>query len=85
MIPQRCSGMSPIIVEALLFLKENREFWGIKEVAEALRMVNQDEKTERTKKKMQAHMEEEAIIAEEAGAFGVQQEAVPLNYNLGSV
>ena len=81
MVPQRRAGLSPSMVDALLFLKENREFWGIREVAEGLRMVKHNEKTARTKKKMQSHMEEEAIISEQANAFGISNESSPVEYN----
>ena len=81
MVPQRRAGLSPSMVDALLFLKENREFWGIREVAEGLRMVKHNEKTARTKKKMQSHMEEEAIILEQANAFGISDKLLPVDYN----
>ena len=82
MVPQRRAGLSPSMVGALLFLKENREFWGIREVAEGLCMVKHNEKTVRTKKKIQSHKEEDAIILEQANAFGISDESSHVEYNL---
>ena len=68
----RRRGMSPIMVEGILYLKENRDLWGIEDVKEALRRVKENEKKERTKKKMQAHQDEELQIAAEALLLGTQ-------------
>ena len=71
-VPQRRGGLAPIMVEALLFLKENRDCWGIEEVRKALARVKANEKSERTKKKMEAHQAEEEVIAAEELVLGVQ-------------
>ena len=63
MIPQRRSGMDPIMSEALLFLKFNHHLWTIKEVAEALRRVKENKKKQRTQKKMKKHQETEELLA----------------------
>ena len=80
LIPQRRSGMSPIMVEAILYLKENRELWSIEDVKEALRRVKANEKSERTKKKMQAHQMEEMQLAAEALNLGVQEQSGVVDY-----
>ena len=72
LVLQRRRGMSPIMVEGILYLKENRDLWGIEDVKEALRRVKENEKKERTKKKMQAHQDEELQIAAEALSLGTQ-------------
>ena len=70
MLPQRRSGISPVMSEQLLILNENLELWNVDDVAEALRRVQENEKIERTKKRMQDHQAEEALIADQAEAFG---------------
>ena len=56
--------------EQLLILKENLELWNVDDVAEALRWVQENEKIERTKKRMQDHQAEEVLVADQAEAFG---------------
>lgn len=80
LIPQRRSGMSPIMVEAILYLKENRDLWSIEDVKEALRRVKANEKSERTKKKMKAHQMEELQVAAEALNLGAQEQSGVVDY-----
>ncbi len=43
LVPQRREGMSPMLIEAILFLKENRDLWSMTEIREALRRVKSNE------------------------------------------
>ena len=36
--------MSPVLIDAILFLKENRDLWSINDIPEALRRVKDNEK-----------------------------------------
>ena len=71
LVDQRRSRMSPSMTEAILFLKENRDLWGMEQVREALIRVKANAKSERTKKKMLAHQEEEREITVESLALGL--------------
>ena len=51
MLPQRRSGISPVMSEQLLILNENLELWNVDDVAEALRRVQENEKIDRTKRR----------------------------------
>ena len=63
---RRC-GLNPQIVETLLFLKENRDYWSQAHVAKALKIVKGKNRSERLKKKMEAEKLSEKISA---AAFG---------------
>ena len=52
-LDQRRRALSPLIVETLLFLKENRHYWNQAHVAEALTAVKKNGRSERLKKKME--------------------------------
>ena len=71
LVDQRRSRMSPSMTEAILFLKENRDLWGMEQVREALIRVKANAKSERTNKKMLAHQEEEREITVESLALGL--------------
>ena len=72
LVDQRRSRMSPSMTEAILFLKENRDLWGMQQVREVLMRVQAtNAKLERTKKKMLAHQEEEMEITVESLALGL--------------
>ena len=70
MLPKRRKILSPLMTEELLMLKENGPLWSIEEVREALRRVKENEKTDRTKKKMAAHQVEDNLFAGEARILG---------------
>eukprot|EP00986_Skeletonema_menzelii_P018329 scaffold26626_cov178-Skeletonema_menzelii.AAC.7 len=52
LVPQRREGMSPLLIEAILFLKENCDLWSIEDIREALRRVKANEKAQRTEEKL---------------------------------
>ena len=60
------------MTEAILFLKENRDLWGIEQMREAIRRVKANEKRERTEKKMAAHKAGEDQITVESIAMGME-------------
>jgi len=72
LVPQRRSGMSPVMIEGILFLKENRHYWGIATVSEALVIVKSRLVTNRLKKKIAQLEEEEELITGEAAGIGLQ-------------
>ena len=45
--------MSPLLTEAILFLKENIDLWSIADIREALRRTKKNEKLQRARKKLQ--------------------------------
>ncbi len=47
LVDQRRSGMSPVMIEAILYLKENWDLWDIHNVRTALRMLQDNEKSAR--------------------------------------
>ncbi len=51
---QRCSGMSSVMIEAILHLKENRDLWSIDDVCIALKKLENNEKTARFEARMAA-------------------------------
>ena len=81
LVPQRREGMSPVLIEAIIFLKENRDLWSIKDIPEAIRRVKDNEKEKRTQKRLEAHEEEEDQIARDAALIGVQETIAPVVYN----
>ena len=68
---QRRSGLSLIMIEGLLYLKENRHLWTIDTVAEALEIIKTHEMSERVNKKVAMLKEQEAMIIEGAAAIGL--------------
>jgi hypothetical protein len=54
---KRRRGMSPITVEMILFLKNNRDLWGIEDVARANQNRLKDNRNERVHKKIAEHEE----------------------------
>ena len=67
LIPQRREEMSPLLTEAILFLKENidLDLWSIADIRNALRRVKNNEKLQRALKlkKLQELNGQEANIA----------------------
>ena len=68
---QRRFGLSPVMIEGLLYLKENRHLWTIDTVAEALEIIKKREMTERVNKKAAMLKEQEAMIIAGAAALGL--------------
>ena len=81
LIDQRRSYMNPSMTEAILFLKENRDLWGIEQVREALMRVKANAKSERTKKKMLDHQEEEMEITVESLVLGLEDHNHNVDYS----
>jgi len=54
---KRRRGMSPITVEMILFLKKNKDLWGIEDVAKANQNRLNTERSERLQKKIAEHEE----------------------------
>ena len=54
---KRRRGMSPIMVEMILFLKKNRDLWGIDDVARANQSRLKADRSERVEKKIAEHEE----------------------------
>jgi transcription initiation factor IIF auxiliary subunit len=50
---QRRQNLNPVVVECLLFLKENRVWWNIQDVKKALEMVKRQNKSARLEKKLE--------------------------------
>jgi hypothetical protein len=46
------SSLSPVLFEALLFLRSNRTLWDVRTVQRALLAVREDQKSDRLKKKL---------------------------------
>ena len=65
------SGLSPVMIKGLLYLKENRHLWTIDTVAEALEIIKTREMSERVNKKVAMLKEQEAMIIEGAAAIGL--------------
>ncbi len=53
---RRC-GMSPITVEMILFLKKNRDLWGIDDIARANQSKLKADRSEKVEKKIAEHEE----------------------------
>lgn len=81
LVPQRREGMSPLLIEAILFLKENIHLWSIKDIREAFRRVRENEKTKRAEEKLQELNNQETNIAAEALVLGIEQMLPPVNVN----
>ena len=58
---QRRSGMSPVMIEAILYLKENRDLWDINDVCTALRLLKENEKSARVQANLEALNREENL------------------------
>jgi hypothetical protein len=54
---KRCRSMSPITVEMILFLKKNRDLWGIDNITRANQSRLKADRSERVKKKIAEHEE----------------------------
>lgn len=81
LVLQRREGMSPLLIEAILFLKENSHFWSIKDIREAFRRVRENEKTKRAEEKLQELNAQETNIAAEAHVLGIEQVLPPVTVN----
>ena len=67
LVDQRRNGMSPvmIVIEAILYLKENRDLWDISDVKTALTKLRENEKTARFKERLAAlNQEQDRIMAD---------------------
>jgi hypothetical protein len=65
LIDQRRSGMSPVMIEAILYLKENRDLWDISDVKTALKKLRENEKTARLEERWAAlNQEQDRIMAD---------------------
>jgi hypothetical protein len=53
---RRC-GMSPITVEMILFLKKNKDLWGVEDVARANQSRLKADKSEKVERKIAEHEE----------------------------
>ena len=72
LVPQRQPGMSPVMIEGILYLKENRHYWDVAIVSEALEIVKSCLVTNRLRKKIAHLEEEEELITGEAAEIGLQ-------------
>ena len=70
-----------MLIEAILFLNENRDMQSIKDVSECLCRVRENEKKKRTKKRMQTYAEEEDQVAGDTASAEIQQIIDPFLYN----
>ena len=61
-----CSTLSPIIFEAILFLRANGTLWDVRTVQRALLAVRDDLKSERLKKKLAESADAEDVDGEES-------------------
>jgi hypothetical protein len=65
LVDQRRSGMSPVMIEAILYLKENRDLWDINDVRTALKKLKENEKTARFEARLAAfNQDEDQIMAD---------------------
>jgi len=65
LVDQRRSGMSPVMIEAILYLKENRDLWDISDVKTALKKLRENEKTARFEDRWVAlNQEQDRIMAD---------------------
>ena len=64
LVDQRRNGMSPvmIVIEAILYLKENRDLWDISDVKTALTKLRENEKTARFEERWAALSQEQDRI-----------------------
>ncbi len=72
--------MSPKLIEAILFLKENRDMWSMTEIHDALHRVKNNEKRAHTEKEMETQAAKEAQIVVEAFAENIPVTLAPINY-----
>ncbi len=70
--------MSPLLTEAILFLKENIDLWSIADIRNALSRVKNNERLQRVLKNLQELNGQEANIAVQvqADALGIQIQTV---------
>ena len=65
LVDQRRSGMSPVMIEAILYLKENCDLWDISDVKTALKKLKENEKTARFEERWVAlNQEQDRIMAD---------------------
>ncbi len=67
LVDQRRSGMSPVMIEAILYLKENRDLWDINDVRTALRMLQDNEKSARFQANVTALNQEQNLTVSHMG------------------
>ena len=51
-VTTNCSSLSPVMFEAVLFLRSNRTLWDVRTVQRALLAVREDQKSDRLKNKL---------------------------------
>jgi hypothetical protein len=65
LVDQHRSGTSPLIIEAILFLKENCDLWSIHDVRTALNKLKKNEKRARFEARLAAlNLEQTQIMAD---------------------
>jgi hypothetical protein len=65
LVDQRRSGMSLVMMEAILYLKENRDLWDISDVKTALKKLKENENTARFEERWVAlNQEQDRIMAD---------------------
>jgi hypothetical protein len=63
LVDQRRNGTSPVMIEAILFLKENRDLWSFHDVRTALKKFKKNEKRARFEARLAAQNLEQTQIA----------------------
>jgi hypothetical protein len=71
---QRCSGMSPVMIEAILYLKENCDLWSIDDIPVALKKLKNNEKTARFEARMAALNQEQTQIVANMETFDLRDD-----------
>ncbi len=65
LVDQRHSGTSPVMIEAIRFLKENSDLWSIHDVCSALKKLKKNEKRARFEVRLAAlNLEQTQITAD---------------------
>jgi hypothetical protein len=67
------SSLSPVMFEAVLFLRSNRTLWDVRTVQRALLAVREDQKSDRLKKKL-AKVAEADVEDEDGGDTDIEDE-----------
>ena len=81
LVVKRRSGLTPLMVEALLYLKEDCHYWGIETVVESLKRTVGNLRNERLAKKM-VRDEAEVATDEAAQALEALSVRVQADYHL---
>ncbi len=78
-VSQHCEKMSPMLIEAILFLKEKRDVWSLTEISEALCRVKTNEVHVHIQKEIETQAAEQAQIAVEAFVENISVTLAPIN------